>query len=59
MQERINGLNKMDKLKLEWDVGRGERQSSPMMISSVCFEPELHSGGSNNPADMRKFLYAL
>lgn len=30
-----------------------------LMISSVCFKQELISEGSNNPADMRKFLNAL
>lgn len=30
-----------------------------LMISSVCFEREPFSEGSNNPADMRKFLNAL
>lgn len=30
-----------------------------LVISSVCFEREQISEGSNNPADMRKFLNAL
>lgn len=47
------------------DGGKDENSSGVraparvLMISSVCFKQELISEGSNNPADMRKFLNAL